>query len=68
MLIIINDPQAVLRIIDAIRRVNKDVPLVVRTHYVADKERLIALGASEVIVEEIEAAESMVKKMLEKMT
>jgi len=68
VLIIINDPHAVLRIIDAIRRVNKEVPLVVRTHYVADKERLIALGATEVIVEEIEAAESMVKKMLERMT
>ena len=48
----INDPQAVLRIIDAARRVAPNVPLLVRTHYVADRDRLLKLGASDVIVEE----------------
>lgn len=68
VLIMINDPQAVLRIIDAIRRVNPGVVIFVRTHYVADRDRLIKLGATEVIVEEIEAAHAMVERMIQQMT
>ncbi|NBO38703.1 sodium:proton exchanger [bacterium] len=68
VLVMINDPQAVLRIIDAARRVAPNVPLLVRTHYVADRDRLLKLGASDVIVEEIEAAHAMVARMLAMMT
>lgn len=68
VLIMINDPQAVLRIIDAIRRVNAHLPIFVRTHYVADRERLMKLGATEVIVEEIEAAHAMVERMLKQVS
>ncbi|MEY4064368.1 MAG: hypothetical protein RIR26_576 [Pseudomonadota bacterium] len=68
VLIMINDPQAVLRIIDTLRRVSPTVPILVRTHYVADRDRLLKLGATEVIVEEIEAAHAMVGRMLGHMT
>lgn len=68
VLIMINDPQAVLRILDTLRRVAPTVPILVRTHYVADRERLLQLGATEVIVEEIEAAHAMVGRMLGHMT
>lgn len=68
VLIMINDPQAVLRIIDAIRRVNPRLAILVRTHYVADRDRLLELGATEVIVEEIEAAHAMVERMVSLMT
>ena len=68
VLIMINDPQAVLRIIDAIRRVNPRLAILVRTHYVADRDRLLQLGATEVIVEEIEAAHAMVERMVSLMT
>ncbi|MEN9530532.1 MAG: hypothetical protein RI932_2405 [Pseudomonadota bacterium] len=68
VMLMINDPQAVLRIIDAVRRENPGVPILVRTHYVADRDRLLKLGATEVIVEEIEAAHAMVERMLTLMT
>ncbi|NBX18576.1 MAG: sodium:proton exchanger [Proteobacteria bacterium] len=64
MLVMINDPQAVYRILDSARLVAKDVPILVRTHYALDRDRLMKAGATDVIVEEIEAAHAIVRKML----
>lgn len=64
MLVMINDPQAVYRILDSARHVARDVPILVRTHYVMDRERLLKAGATDVVVEEIEAAHAIVGRML----
>lgn len=63
MLIMINDPQAVYRILDSARSVAKDVPILVRTHYVLDRDKILKAGATEVVVEEIEAAHAIVGRM-----
>lgn len=54
VVIMINDAQATHRVVDALRRVAPDVPLIVRTHYLAGHDGLRGLGASHVIVEEVE--------------
>lgn len=64
MLVMINDPQAVYRILDSARVVAKDVPILVRTHYALDREKLLKAGATDVVVEEIEAAHAIVRRML----
>lgn len=64
MLVMINDPLAVYRILDSARRVAPHVPILVRTHYVLDQDKLLQAGATDVVVEEIEAAHAVVKRML----
>jgi voltage-gated potassium channel Kch len=50
----INDPRAVQRIVDTIRRVAPPVQIIVRTHYEAEQSMMRALGADRVVVEETE--------------
>jgi CPA2 family monovalent cation:H+ antiporter-2 len=54
VVIMINDPQATHRVIDAIRRQAPTAPIVVRMHYMAEQGRLVSLGANRVVVEEVE--------------
>jgi CPA2 family monovalent cation:H+ antiporter-2 len=55
LVLLMNDPQATFRVIEATRRVTSDVPVFVRSHFLAERENLIHLGANEVITEEVEA-------------
>jgi CPA2 family monovalent cation:H+ antiporter-2 len=64
MMVMINDPSAVYRILASARSVSADVPVLVRTHYVLDREKLLSAGATDVVVEEIEAAHAIVGRML----
>jgi CPA2 family monovalent cation:H+ antiporter-2 len=50
----INDPQATFRVVDAVRRVAPQAAVVIRTRYLADQDRLLALGGSRVVAEEVE--------------
>jgi voltage-gated potassium channel Kch len=64
MMVMINDPSAVYRILASARSVSADVPILVRTHYVLDRDKLLSAGATDVVVEEIEAAHAIVGRML----
>ncbi|MFZ9520464.1 MAG: cation:proton antiporter [Silvanigrellaceae bacterium] len=64
MMVMINDPSAVYRILASARTVSAKVPILVRTHYVLDRDKLLAAGANDVVVEEIEAAHAIVGRML----
>ncbi|MEE2789588.1 MAG: cation:proton antiporter [Myxococcota bacterium] len=54
VVIMINDPQATLRVIDAVRRVSSDVLLYVRTQYLGEGERFVAKGADDFVAGEVE--------------
>jgi CPA2 family monovalent cation:H+ antiporter-2 len=56
VVVLINDPRGAERIVDAVRRAAPGVPLLLRARYVSEKEPLIASGARDVIVDEVEAA------------
>lgn len=64
VVIMINDPQATQRVVDAIGRQDRTVPMVVRTHYVAEQEGLVSLGASRVVVEEIEGGVEVLSQVM----
>jgi CPA2 family monovalent cation:H+ antiporter-2 len=64
VVIAINDPEAVQRALAAIRRVNPRVPIWVRTRYAAEQPQLVALGATEVVCEEIESASRLLALVL----
>jgi len=64
MVILINDPEAVHRIVVTARQCTREVPILVRTRYLADRAQLLGLGATEVVVEEVEAGLEVLAKVL----
>jgi CPA2 family monovalent cation:H+ antiporter-2 len=61
---LINDPSAVDRVVDTARRVAPAVPVLIRTHYLAQRGRLLTLGAREVVVEEVEGGLEVLARIL----
>jgi CPA2 family monovalent cation:H+ antiporter-2 len=64
VVLLMNDPQGAQRIVDTIRRTASHVPLLMRTRYLLERPNLIALGASEVVVEEVEGTLEIITRML----
>jgi len=64
VVLLMNDAQAALRVVDTLRRVAPAVPVLMRTRYLGERERLFALGAKEVVAEEVEGAVEIVTRML----
>jgi CPA2 family monovalent cation:H+ antiporter-2 len=64
VIVAISDPDGTRRIVRFCRTMNRDVHVIVRTRYVAEVERLRALGADEVIPEEFETSLEIVTRTL----
>lgn len=64
VVLLMNDPPAAMRVLDTIRRVSPDVPVIMRAKYLLERERLVALGAKEVVAEEVEGAVEVLSRML----
>ena len=61
---ILSDPDATLRMVKAAREISPTVPLVVRTRYRLEAERLQAAGADVAVAEELEASLEVVAQLL----
>ena len=55
LVLLISDPPAARGAIVAAREVRPDIPMLVRTRYVAERAGLLALGADQVVCEELES-------------
>jgi CPA2 family monovalent cation:H+ antiporter-2 len=66
MVIVISDPVAARRIVDAARKLNPKLHIVARTRFVTEMEPLYELGADEVIPEDYEASVEMLVRVLTK--
>jgi CPA2 family monovalent cation:H+ antiporter-2 len=64
VVLLINDPQATLRVVDTLRRVAPDVPVYVRTHYIGESSTLVELGAADVVSEELEGSVEILARVL----
>ncbi len=64
VVILINDPQATIRVIGAIQRVAPNVPVLVRTRYLQEAPALVALGATNVVAEELEGGVEVLARLL----
>jgi monovalent cation:H+ antiporter-2, CPA2 family len=65
--LLMNDPQATVRVIEATRRATVELPVFVRSHFLAERESLIGLGATEVITEEVEAGMEVLALVLRRL-
>ncbi len=64
VVLLINDPQAAERVVATARRVAPAVPVLMRTHYLTGRAGLLALGAHDVVSEEVEGAVEVIARML----
>ncbi len=64
VVLVVNDPPALERIVDTLKRVAPAVPIVLRTKYLAEAGRLTALGVREVVAEEVEGGLELVVRVL----
>ena len=64
VVVVINDPSAVRRIVEQVRRKSPAAHIIVRTRYVREMPDLLALGADEVIPEEFETSVEIFSRVL----
>jgi monovalent cation:H+ antiporter-2, CPA2 family len=64
VVLLINDPSAAERAVVAVRRQCPKIPVFVRAHYVRDAERMVALGATHAVAEEVESGIEMLVRVL----
>ncbi len=65
--IMINDPSAVPRLLGAIAQCRTKAEVLVRTHYILQRDELLGAGASEVVVEEVESGVELLAMTLRRM-
>ena len=64
VVLLMNDQQAAQRVVDMVRRVAPNVPVLMRTRYLAEREGLMRMGARDVVAEEVEGAVEVVARLL----
>jgi CPA2 family monovalent cation:H+ antiporter-2 len=67
VVILINDPEAAVRVVDTVHRAAPAVPVFIRTRYFADRAKLMELGATDVIAEEVEASVEVIARLLRRL-
>lgn len=64
VVLLMNDPLAAQRIVDMLRRVAPNVPVLMRTRYLAERDGLLKIGARDVVAEEVEGAVEVIARLL----
>lgn len=67
LVVAISDPVATRKIVAQARRLNPEIPILVRTRYVLETQLLKKLGAGEVVSEEVAVARQLARALLEKL-
>ena len=64
LVLVMNDPSAVQRVVATATRVAPRVPILLRARYLAETPGLLALGAQDVVAEEVEGGLEMLSRVL----
>jgi CPA2 family monovalent cation:H+ antiporter-2 len=64
VVVLINDPDAIRRVVRVTRRLAPHVPVLVRTRYLAEMGPLMEAGATDVVVQEFEASVEVIAHVL----
>jgi CPA2 family monovalent cation:H+ antiporter-2 len=64
LVLLMNDPQAAQRVVDTARRLAPEVPILMRTRYLAERRMLMKIGASDVVAEEVEGGMEVLARLL----
>ena len=64
LVVVINDAQAAQRVAVTARRVAPGVPILMRSHFLKERDGLLALGVQDVVAEEVEGAVEILVRVL----
>jgi CPA2 family monovalent cation:H+ antiporter-2 len=64
LVLLMNDPLAAQRVVDTARRVAPGVPVLMRTRFLRERDRLLQMGAHDVVAEEVEGAVEVIARLL----
>ncbi|HEY5956942.1 MAG TPA: cation:proton antiporter [Polyangiaceae bacterium] len=64
LVLLINDSSAAQRVILTAQRVAPNVPILIRSRYLAERTALLALGARDVVAEEVEGTVEILSRLL----
>jgi CPA2 family monovalent cation:H+ antiporter-2 len=64
MIVLMNDPSGAQRVVDTVRRVAPELPILMRTRYLAERPQVEALGVNDVVAEEVEGAVEVMARAL----
>lgn len=68
LVLLMNDPVTAQRVVDTARRIAPKVPVLTRARYLAEREYLLKIGASDVVSEEVEAGVEILARLLRLLT
>lgn len=64
LVLLMSDPQAAKRVVDTASRVAPNVPILMRTRYLLERQGLLDLGARDVVAEEVEGGIEVMARLL----
>jgi CPA2 family monovalent cation:H+ antiporter-2 len=64
LLLLMNDPYGAQRVVDTAKRIAPEIPILMRSRYVGEKDLLLAMGATDVVAEEIEGGLEILARLL----
>jgi CPA2 family monovalent cation:H+ antiporter-2 len=64
VILLMNDPQAAERVVSTVKDTAPGVPVLMRTRYLSELERLYGIGAREIVAEEVEGAMEIISRAL----
>lgn len=67
LVVTIPDPQAMQSLVKKIKKHCPHLPVVMRTRYMSDRDKLLALGADDVVWEEFEAGQELARRSLDRL-
>jgi CPA2 family monovalent cation:H+ antiporter-2 len=67
LVVLIRDPQGALRVVDTAKRVAPQVPVLMRTRFVGEREMLLRAGVSDVVAEEAESGIEVLARLLRRL-
>ena len=64
LLLLMNDPFGAERVVDTAKRIAPNIPILMRARYLGEKEMLLAMGATDVVAEEVEGGLEILARLL----
>jgi monovalent cation:H+ antiporter-2, CPA2 family len=64
LLLLMNDPFAAQRVVDTAKRIAPQIPILMRSRYLGEKEQLLGMGATDVVAEEVEGGVEILARLL----
>jgi CPA2 family monovalent cation:H+ antiporter-2 len=67
LVVTIPDPLAMQSLIKKVKRIRPELPVVMRVKYMSDRDRLLALGADDIVWEEFESGQELARRALDRL-